>query len=384
MRSINRSAILEIVRQESPIARTQIARRLNMSLPTVMRIIDELIAEGLVRFSGNAERTGGRRRRLLEFNGNAYAVVGVDLGGTKMFGTVADLSGKIQHEIYCPHGHTPEESLEKLYDLIEQLLAAPRPERQQIRGIGVGASGVTLSPEGVVIWSPSLKWKNLALKKLLNERFEPPVFVENDVNLAALGEWGFGAGQGVQDLVCFYVGRGIGSGIIVGDALYRGHNQAAGEVGYLLPGIEFFGRQYDDFGALEYLASGTGILERARQLAKQAGAGTDQEITIESVFASAQQGEPWAQQLVQETAKYLGLAIVAVSAILNPEVIILKGAFPQLTQVLLAAIRDHIKGVVPFVPRLVASSLGHRATVMGAIMLVLNETAEYFVVKRLP
>src|SRR5512143_349963 len=99
MRRINRSAILEIVRRESPISRTLIAEKLNVSLPTVMRIVDELIEEGLVRPEGSKEWSGGRRRSLLEFNAEGHVVIGIDLGGTKIFGAIADLGGNILHEV---------------------------------------------------------------------------------------------------------------------------------------------------------------------------------------------------------------------------------------------------------------------------------------------
>src|SRR5512135_2069366 len=99
MRDINRSAILAIIRRESPISRTAIAERLNVSLPTVMRIVDELIAEGFVRAQGTTEWSGGRRRSLLEFNGEGHVVIGVDLGGTNLFGAIVDLAGNIIDEV---------------------------------------------------------------------------------------------------------------------------------------------------------------------------------------------------------------------------------------------------------------------------------------------
>src|SRR5512138_3141554 len=106
MREINRSAILEIIRRESPISRTAIAERLDVSLPTVMRIVDGLVEEGFVRPQGSTEWSGGRRRPLLEFNANAYLVIGVDMGGTKMYGALSDLGGKIYDEVNIGHHGT--------------------------------------------------------------------------------------------------------------------------------------------------------------------------------------------------------------------------------------------------------------------------------------
>ncbi|GAB4545780.1 MAG: ROK family protein [Anaerolineae bacterium] len=386
MRKINRSAILDLLRQRGPISRSQIARQLHMSVPTVMRIVDDLMKEDLVRVQGIGESTGGRPGTLLEFNGNAYAVVGVDLGGTKMFGTVADLAGTIQHELYIPHEDNGScDCLERLCELIETLLDAPRPQGQRIRGIGVGAPGITLTPEGIVTWAPSLGWRDLPLQQILRDRFGLPVFVENDLNLIALGEWGFGAGQGTQNMVSIAVGTGIGAGIIIGGTLYRGHHQAAGEVGYLLPGVEFFGRTYDQFGALESLASGLGVAQRARQLLEQQKRPLpSQELDAHQVFAAARNGEDWAQQVVNETVDYLSLAIASISALLDPEVIVLGGGVARSADLLIDPILQRLEGRIPCIPRLVASSLGRRAAAMGAIMLVLNSTTEYFVVRRLP
>lgn len=384
MRSINRIAILDMIREESPISRTRIARRLNLSLPTVMRSIDDLVKEDLVRPSGQKEASGGRPSPLLEFNGSAYAVVGVDLGGTKMFGMIADLSGRIQHEIYQPRiSEDPDFNLTELAGLIEQLLRAPRPAGQVIRGIGIGAPGVTDRHAGVVTWAPSLGWRNLPLKQILSDRFKIPVLVENDVNLAALGELGFGAGRRMQNLVCVSVGTGIGAGIIIGGALYRGHNQTAGEIGYLLPGAQFLGRSYAKYGALESIASGTGVAEQAMRYFQAQGktppaAGWQ----AEDVFNAARDGEDWAKQIVATTIDHLSLAIASVNVLLDPQVIILGGGVSKSADLLIEPILERLKGTMPTPPNLVASSLSYRATVMGAIMLVLNGTMEYLVVER--
>ncbi len=386
LRRINRAAVLEVLRRESPIARTQIARRVHLSLPTVMRIIDELKEEGLVREEGKSEPTRGRRRSLLAFNGEGYAVIGVDMGGTKMFGGVANLNGDVLYEKYThPGTSSPEESVERLCDLLAELIDAAEETGLPIRGIGIGAPGVTLHEEGIVVWAPSLGWRDLPLQQILADRFPFPIFVENDVNLAALGEMGFGAGQGARDLVCIAVGTGIGAGIIVGGALYRGHHEAAGEVGYLLPGTQFLGRRYNGFGALESLASGTGVAERARKvLAERGMLPSNGKITAQEVFAAARRGEDWAQQVVDETVDYLALAIASVSAVLDPEVVVLGGGVARSADLLIEPIRRRLEGVVPYVPRLAASPLGRRAALMGAVMLVLNVTMESFVVRRLP
>jgi glucokinase-like ROK family protein len=378
MRKLNRSAILDLVRDHSPIARSQISRRLNMSMPTVMRIIDELQEEDLVRYSGDCEASGGRPRSLLEFNSQGYAVIGVDLGGTKMYGTVADLGGKILDEIYLPSKQGDStENLNRVCKLIEELIEKPHPEGQKIRGIGVGAPGVTLFEEGVVTWAPSLGWRDLPLKRILSERFELLTVVENDVNLAALGEFGFGAAKGAASLVCLAVGTGIGSGIVIDRKIYRGYHQSAGEIGYLPPGIGYLGKRYDHYGALESIASGTGIEDRARAYFEQTQLLVGNHFSAEKVFEAARQGESWAQKLVSETVDYLSLAIAAVIAIIDPEVVVLGGGVARSADILIEPICKKLEGVVPVMPRIVQSTLSERAAVMGAIMLVLDALTEH-------
>ncbi|MBN1316914.1 MAG: ROK family transcriptional regulator [Anaerolineales bacterium] len=383
MRSINRSSILELIRQCTPITRTRISHELGISMPTVMRIVEDLIADDLVRPIGHKESTGGRPPSLLEFNSKAYALIGLDLGGTKMFGTVADLSGNIQHELFLPHREGQDNYLENLCNLIEQLMDAPRLPGQQIRGIGVGAPGVTITPDGIVTWAPSLGWRDLPLQDLLSERFDVPVIVENDVNLTALGEWGFGVGQGAQNMVSIAVGTGIGAGIIIDGSLYRGHNQAAGEIGYILSCKDDLNQRYDAFGAFEKKASGPGIVARARQRLEEKKIPLPEDpLTTEAVFQAARNGEEWAIKVVDETVDYLTLAIANVSAIMNPELVILGGGVARSADLLVEPIRQRLVGIVPFPPRVAVSTLGRRAAVMGAIMIVLQGTMDYLVVKQ--
>ena len=379
MRRLNRSAILDLIREGSPLARSEIARRLNMSMPTVMRIIDVLFAEDLVRWSGGSEVSGGRPRSLLEFNADGYAVVGLDLGGTKMYGTVANLSGVIQEEVYLPWSQAgPGSSLEQVCALIDDLLRRPRPPGQAVRGIGVGAPGITLSDQGIVTWAPSLSWRDLPLKSILNERYSLPVVVENDVNLAALGEYGFGVARGATSAVTIAIGTGIGLGIVIDGKIYRGYNQSAGEIGYLPPDASYLGRRYEGFGALESLAAGPGIERRARQWFESQGLPLPADgVSAEGVFKAARQGEAWACQVVSETVDYLSFAIAAVTAILDPEVIVLGGGVARSADVLIEPILEKLEGVVPGRPNLIQSSLGSRAAVMGAIMLVLDITTQH-------
>ncbi len=385
MRDINRSAILEIIRRESPISRTAIGERLNVSLPTVMRIVDELIEEGFIRLQGTTEWSGGRRRPLIEFNSDGGVVLGVDMGGTKMYGALSDLGGNILDEVNIGHhGTSGEESFNYLTKLIDELLASPKVDRQRVRGIGVGAPGVTLHEQGIVTWAYTLHWDNFPLKARLAERYDLPIIVDNDVNLAALGELWFGAGQNIQDMILIAVGTGIGAGVIIDGALYRGSNEASGEIGNMIPGREFLGKNYKDFGALESVASGTGIAARARELLKSHRSQAELlSLTAEDVFEAARKGESWAWKVINETVDYLSIAIANLVSAFDPEVVVLGGGVSRSADMLITPILDRIKVAIPNPPKLVVSNLGLRATVMGAITNVLHNTSNFYVVHKL-
>jgi glucokinase len=385
MRDINRSAVLEIIRRESPISRSAIAERLAVSLPTVMRIVDELLAEGFVRPQGSTEWSGGRRRPLLEFNADAYVVLGVDMGGTKMYGAISDLGGNILDEVNIGHhGTTGEESFSQLTGLIDGLLASPKVEGRRVRGIGVGAPGVTLHKEGIVTWAYTLHWDKYPLKKKLAEIYDLPITVDNDVNLAALGELWFGAGQNTQDMILIAIGTGIGAGVIIDGALYRGSKEASGEIGNMLPGREFLGKNYLDFGALESVASGTGIAWRARTLLKSQREPLELErLTSEDVFEAARANQEWAWSIISETVDYLAIAITNLVAAFDPELIVLGGGVSRSADMLIEPIMRRIHGAIPNPPKLVVSNLGLQATVMGAITNVLHNTSNFYVVHKL-
>jgi predicted NBD/HSP70 family sugar kinase len=366
MREINRSAIIEILRRESPISRTAISKELDVSLPTVMRIVDELAADGLVRPQGSTEWSGGRRRPLLEFNADGFVVIGVDMSGSKFYGAASDLGGRVLDEIDMGrHGRTGEGNYNRLIELIDALLASPSVGNRNVRGIGVGAPGITLHQEGVVKWAYTLDWRDFPLKARLTEHYGLPITVDNDVNLIACG-------------------KGIGAGIIIDGALYRGGSEASGEIGAFIPGREFLGRDFADFGALESVASGTGVLNRARADLRSSRTRTELDaLTEEQVFRAARQGQLWATSIVDQTVDYLAIAIANLAVSFDPELIVLGGDISPFADLFVEPILRRLEGAIPTLPRLVGSPLGLRAGVMGAITNVLHTTSNFYVVHKL-
>jgi len=384
MREINRSSILEMIRCNGPISRTQIAEDLQVSLPTVMRIVDELMLDGLIAEDGEKEWSGGRKRKRLIFNGSQHLVIGIDLGGTKIYGAVADFNGQIHHEVRMDQHETKaDESLELLYNVIDRCLAYAQQTDLQVRGIGIGVPGVVQPDTGIVTIAPALDWENYPLKDHLMTRYVYPIAIDNDVNLAALGEMWFGTTEDEVNLVLLTIGTGIGAGVIINGAVYGGSHNMAGEVGYFLPDRSYLGQQFPGFGALEKLASGTGIAIRARRalggLCSQEELDT---LTAYDVFDAVRREESWAIPVFEDTVGYLAQLIAAIAGIFDPDVIILGGGVSRSADLLIEPICNLLKGTLLLVPNLRASSLGYRAGVMGAIIRLLRITSNYYLLQK--
>jgi glucokinase len=345
-----------------------------------MRIVDDLTAEGLVRPSGAKEWSGGRKRPLIEFNGSEHLVIGIDLGGTKIFGAVADLGGAIVHEVEVPHhGTQGEDSFTLVLALVQELLRFASQTRKHVLGIGIGVPGITQPDSGIVENAPSLKWNHFPLKARLMEHISLPIVIENDVNLAALGELWFGGRQNIHNLVLITIGTGIGAGVVINGMVVPGANAMAGEIGYFLPDRSHLGVAYPGFGALEQLASGTGITERARRLLEPDWSPEKlAALTAEDVFHAARINEPWALTILSETVDYLALAISAIALFCDPDIILLGGGVSRSADLLIGPILSRMRGSLPALPRLEASTLGYRAAILGTIVTLLRTTSNYY------
>ena len=354
-------------------------------MPTVIRIVDELMEDGLVKLTGKTAGKTGRPRQLLRYNQNGGMVIGIDLGGTSLYGALANIGGEVLGELSTSqHGLSAEENYSLVVQMIQSLVELSDQQKQPLLGIAIGVPGVTQARTGVVEWAPSLNWRKFSLKEQITECFRLPVVVENDVNLAVLGELWFGVGRGLRNLVLLSIGTGVGAGIVIDGMLYRGHNYASGEVGYFIPGIEDLGQQYKRFGAMEEIISDIGLIKRARTLLSRIQPEMDlSSLTAKDIISAARRGETWANQLIDETADYLAMVIANIATLLDPDLIILGGGISSSADLLIPRILSRIEGVIQHVPRLEASSLGARATVMGAISMVLHLTKDYYVVRRL-
>jgi predicted NBD/HSP70 family sugar kinase len=384
LRKVNESAVLELIREHGPITRTELARRLGLSLPTVTRIVNALIASKRVLECSYADSRGGRRPTLLQFNFRSGLVISVYIG-KKMWANLADLRGEVLAH-YKLDSLPGEAGIQQLIDIIHDMCREAKQLRIPVLGVGLGVPSTILSPQGIVTWAPVLEWRGLPLKERLEAATGLPVVVENEVNLITLGEMWRGAARGVRNLVCLTLDWGIGAGLVLDGHLYRGSHGAAGEVGYLIPNEACLGRSYEIYGCLESLAGGDRIIQLVWE-GLDSGAPSSlsaqvrqerENLTLELVLEAARLGDPLACQAVNGTVEYLSIAVANLVCIVDPDRIVLSGGLGEYGDLFAGAIREKIAGVIPteYLPEIIPSILKLDAAIYGAIASVLRATED--------
>lgn len=373
LRSINERAVLEVVRRNGPVSRARLARDTGLSKPTVSLACASLLRSNLVREVGRSAGGQGRSAVLYEVNPAAGWVVGIDVGRRWVRAAVADITGAL---VARREERTQVTSARALIDQIgriaHNLVAGSQLAWDRVTHAAIGSPGVFDRGRDRVQMAPNLPgWGRHGIIEAVADRLETNVTFENDVNLAALGEQSRGHGGGARNFVYLWVGTGIGAGIVVNGQLYRGSRGGAGEIGYLPIGP---GDPHDKTtrrrGALEEAASAAGIVRTARETG-MAGA-----ITAEHVFAAARRGDPLAARVVETEARRLALAIASISAVLDPELVVLGGGVARSGDLLVEPIERELHAISPFGPRVLVSALGKDAVLYGAIAQALDEARE--------
>lgn len=307
---------------------------------------------------------------------------GLDLGGTTTAGILLDADGQtvsyMQIDTEAHRGH--EAVLERMADLVRRLLDQAGVDITQLDAVGIGLPGVLDLERGVTRFLPNLPgaWPDVPVVRRMEEQLGRPAFMLNDVRSFTLGELTFGAGRGVDNLVCLAIGTGIGGGLAVGGQLYLGLDGTAGEVGHqtILPDGPRCGCGND--GCLEALASGPaiagmgmkavrqGLTTRIRDLAE----GDLNRITPELIHEAAEAGDEVAAYIFERAGTYIGIAVANLVTIFSPQMVIIGGGVAQAGDWLLEPIRRTVKQRARVTPlekvQIVPAELGTRAGVMGA------------------
>lgn len=377
LKRANVTRALALIRQHPGISRAELARALHLTKSSVSDAVQNLLRVGLVYEGGQGHiTTSGRKPRQLVFARDFGQIIAIDLGGTTLRAAVADLDGTIlaRTQDTIDRWHLEDQ----LADTVAKMLAHKRAARPV--AIGIGVAGTVDRTGGTVLDAPALERSSWNIMGCLRTVTSLPVALDNDVNLAALGEQWRGAARGHRNVVCLSIGTGIGAGLIIDGYLYRGARGLAGEAGHLYQHPEGPAQAYDTFGDLELQAAGFGIAQRAKKSLVWATSRksdvSDPRIPLEAadahaVFLAAEKGDRPSVEIIEHAATQIGIAVGNIISLLDPEVVVLLGGI-GLGQVarLLPMIRGVIRRITPPVSRdqvvIVGGELGDDAVLVGA------------------
>jgi glucokinase len=309
--------------------------------------------------------------------------IGVDLGGTTIKVGICDERGNLVRTYEGPTGseHGSDYVLDRIAEYVHIIVKESPYEWGQVAGIGAGIAGFMDIPEGFIKLSPNLGWRNVPVKKILEEKLGKAVRIDNDANVAALGEAWSGAGAGIPNCVCYTLGTGVGGGIIIGGHIHQGYKGMAGELGHMavVPDLEAINCGCGKIGCLETVSSATGIIRMANDAVKrgdQTSLSDVAQITAKDVFDAAKAGDEVSLRIIDRAALYLGKSMALVAVVINPQRFILGGGVSRAGDILFNPIRDYFRKFTPEAVQdgvdIVPAVLGNDAGVVGAAGLNLH------------
>ena len=353
--------VMERVLRDGPISRAELARAIGLSKQTISDVMRELERAGWVRADGHIQGAVGRSAVTYAIRADAIFVLGIDLGGTKLHVALADLKGQIVAEMVEPTARKGGTSIiEQIGRIADELVQRAGILRQRLH-VGVLASpGIVDSATGAIAVAPNIPgFDTLDVQAALNARLGIDIAIENDVNLAAIGEHWRGNSRRTRTFAFIAIGTGIGMGLFADNHLVRGSRGAAGEIAYLPLG----GDPYDPrgllLGTLETAIGGAAIAERYTNLGGANGA------TVRDLFDRLAEDEA-ARSTLDEVARIIATAILAVNSVIDPEVVVMGGSIGARPE-LIKRIEAHLARCMREPTRIEISALGSLATLIGAI-----------------
>jgi len=311
--------------------------------------------------------------------------IGVDLGGTNLRAAIVDSdTGQIYHQRKCPTlaAEGQESVIRRIVELIKELTNANDVTDYPIQGIGIGVPGTPDIDSGVIQFLPNLpgQWLNVPLRAIMEEQVQLPVALINDVRAITLGEWMFGAGRGVDNLVCLAIGTGIGGGVVVNGQFHLGIGGTAGEFGHHVVEVDGLPCGCGGKGCLELYASGPaiaamGVKEVMHGHTTRIGELVDHDlnrIDAEIIVQAAKAGDPIANGILQRVGMYLGIAVGNILGVISPQRVIFGGGVSRAGDLLLAPILQTVKERVHVIPLaevdFVLAELGINGGLLGAAL----------------
>jgi predicted NBD/HSP70 family sugar kinase len=381
VRERNTRAVLEALRERRPASRADLALRTGLSKPTVGAALRGLESAGLVREYGRVTGRRGPSASLYELVADAVLVLGIDIGAHYVRAVLADLDGQPLHDLTeqlaRPHADEVLRSVGAIGERVAQW-------RKRIELAVVGSPGI-VDPSGRIGAAPNIEaWEGALAERVLSGVLDLPVHVDNDVNLAALGERTAGAGRDAGSFAYLNIGSGLGAGIVLHGHLHRGARGAAGEIGYLPVGEDPFERgRREHGGAMEARLSNRALVEHAERLAATTCSSLAAPFDVASLFEAARAGDPLGRAVVSYAARATAVCIAGLTSVVDLELVLLGGGIGiHGGELLLPEVRAATAELVPAPPEIACAELGDRAVDVGAVAVGL-EIARESVVRRL-
>ena len=372
-RDLNASLLIEMVRRFGPISRAELSRQSQISAPTVSAIVAQLLERGTFSEVALAPSSGGRPPVLLQLNPKAGYVVGIKLRGDGLTTVVCDLDARVvaTDEADAALVGDPAAAISAIEQATRRVLREAGVARAKVLGVGIGLSGVIDSLRGSCEFSHLLRWHDVELAAPLQRRLRLPVWVDNDVNTLAIAEKWAGDGTEARDFITLSVGRGLGLGIVIDRAVYRGAMGGAGEFGHVIVDADGPECECGRSGCLEALVGERALLEH---VSARHGA----EVSRTELIALAAAGDEATLGVLTDASRVLGLALANVVTLLNPELVIICGegtdlGAPFLDQVVSAIRESTFAGLGKYV-EVKVQQWGNDAWAVGAATLVLRES----------
>ena len=382
VRRANITLVFRAIGENAPASRNDLVRLTGLSKPTVLALVAALEQEGLIRSTRLAAEPRGVGRRPIgyEHDPQAAYVVGVDVGGTKTAVAIADLSGGIKAEIELVTSKAGGNAV------VRQIVDTARAVARQagiawsaVDAIAIGTPGVQASDGAIHMADNIPGLDGIKLAKAVRSSLRVPVLLENDVNLAALGENAAGAAQGRNNFVLLSIGTGLGLGIVVDGHLVRGARGAAGEVAYLPIGGDPSAKSGRRRGAFELATAGSAVtqilIDELTTVRTCSMTALNRTSTARDVYDAAHEGDAVALRVVRRHAELVALGILAVVALLDPDVVVLGGGIGS-NPLMLTALRHQVDRITPWPVALESAELGGRAGLIGAVHHALRSLPE--------
>ncbi|KZM70564.1 ROK family transcriptional regulator [Nocardia terpenica] len=367
LRTMNERLLLEHLRVDGPASRGDLAKASGLSKPTVSAALAGLQEAGLVHLVGSLSGRPGPTTAIYDVNVRAGLVAGIDIGRKWIRIAIADLRGGfIGRREVRNSARSAADLVRRVRALADEVAAEAGIEWAAVTFAVVGSPGVLDRETGRLVYAPNLPgWGRAGLADRLRAALEVDSAIENDINLAAVGELAFGAGAGVRNFVLISVGTGVGMGIVINGELYVGSSGAAGEVSFLpATEVDAVPAAARHRGFTETVAAAGGVARSAQRAGLTGSA--------EEIFAAAAAGDPRAREVVTAEGRRIGALVTAVAAILDPELVVLGGGIGRNLDLLGEALAARMAELGPLRPRVVASALGDDGVLTGAVSRALD------------